>query len=144
MSRRLFSLSTVSAGFLALACVSSGSLPLCAATGVQTNTVNSVLNVSQNGRHIQVTGPIACSRIQPVFLRVTVTQRSTGAVAESYGFLIGTTTSQQWQVNVAAQGLARFAPGEATVVVEAETYVSFFQRDDAHQWLVKVNLVNEN
>ena len=46
------------------------------------NTIDPVAIVTDNGRQIIVTGPIGCTESQRAQLRVTVTQRSTAAVAE--------------------------------------------------------------
>ena len=46
------------------------------------NTIDPLGNVTGNGRQIAVTGPIGCTPLETAYLRVTVTQRSTGAVAE--------------------------------------------------------------
>ena len=105
------------------------------------NTVDPIASVSTNGRVITVTGPLATDQTQPVFMRVTVTQRSTGAIAEGYAQVIGTVAVQQWTMNVQAVGFKSFEPGPATVVALAQSRTSFFNPDDAHQWLVNVTLV---
>ncbi len=104
------------------------------------NTVNPTATVNPNGHLVRLTGPITCTLTQPVFLRVTVTQRSTGAVAEGYAYLIGTTQQQQWQVVAHTVGGTAFVAGPATVVAGARSLASG-QPDDAHQWLVAVTLV---
>src|SRR6266496_1453065 len=63
------------------------------------NTINSVAIVTDNGRDIRVTGPLACSGVEPAYLRVTVTQRSTGALAEGSALITCTTGIQQWAVH---------------------------------------------
>jgi hypothetical protein len=107
------------------------------------NTVNPLSALSGNGKELRVTGPISCTMTQPVLLRVTVTQRATGAAAEGYARLVCTTTTQQWQVIAHASGNTPFEPGSATVVVVARSAVAHGQFDDAHQWLVNVTLVPE-
>ena len=37
------------------------------------NTIDPLATVTGNGRHIAVTGPIACTPLETAFLRVTVT-----------------------------------------------------------------------
>jgi hypothetical protein len=106
------------------------------------NTIDPVATLSLNNRRIHLTGPFACDQTQPVFMRVTVTQRTTGAMAEGYGYVIGTTTPQQWQVVAYAIGSAEFEPGPATAVALARSTVSPGHPDDAHQWLVNVTLVS--
>jgi hypothetical protein len=110
---------------------------------IMKNTVDDVASVSHNGRHISVTGPLSCDQAQPVELRVTVTQRTTGAVAEGYTRFIGTVAEQQWQVQATTLGSAAFEPGPATVVALARSAGPPGRPDDAHQWLVNVTLVEE-
>ena len=86
-----------------------------------------------------VTGPIQCSQREWADLRVTVTQRSTGAVAEGHARLEGGTAIQQWVVEATVQGSAGFDEGPATVVALATTTLRG-QVNDAHQWLVNVTL----
>ena len=47
------------------------------------NTIDPVAGVTDNGRHIIATGPIECTEGEKLSLRVTVTQRLTGAVARA-------------------------------------------------------------
>ena len=49
---------------------------------VVANTIDPQAIVTDNGRHLIVTGPIRGTAGERCFIRVTVTQRSTGAVAE--------------------------------------------------------------
>ena len=46
------------------------------------NTIDPVGIVADQGRHLTVTGPLAFTAGETALLRVTVTQRATGAVAE--------------------------------------------------------------
>lgn len=71
---------------------------------------------------------------------MTVTQRTTGAVAEGYARLRGTTEGQQWLVEAAVLGRADFEEGPATAVALATSSRRGFT-DDAHQWLVAIDLV---
>ena len=50
------------------------------------NTIDPVAVVAGAGRHLIVTGPIRCDQTERTYLRVTVTQRETGAVAEGNAF----------------------------------------------------------
>ena len=54
------------------------------------NTIDPVGIVADQGRQVTVTGPIAVTAGERTELRVTVTQRSTGAVAEGIIFFSGT------------------------------------------------------
>lgn len=79
--RRFVSAATaVSLAFLILA-------PLAFAK-VILNTIDPLATVADHGRLVIATGPIACTRGERVFLRVTVTQRTTGAVAEGHGRVV--------------------------------------------------------
>ena len=76
------------------------------------------------------------------FMRLTVTQRSTGAAAEGRAFLTATGAVQQWEVETAAEGGATFEAGPATAVAFARNTVGG-KATDAHQWLVNITLVME-
>jgi hypothetical protein len=107
------------------------------------NTIDTVATLSGNNRRIHVTGPFSCDQTQPVFMRVTVTQRSTGAIAEGTAELIGTVAPQQWHIVAKAIGSTAFEPGLATVVALAKSTAAPGHPDDAHQWLVNVTLVSQ-
>ena len=106
------------------------------------NTIDPVARVSDQGRHLTVTGPLAFTAGETAYLRVTVTQRATGAVAEGDAVLSGTGTTNQWQVLATAQGKPVFAPGPAEAVGLAVT-TTRGTTTDAHQWLVQITLANE-
>ena len=106
------------------------------------NTIDPVALVSEKGRHLTMTGPIAVTTGERTELRVTVTQRSTGAVAEGVVFFTGTGQTNQWEVTVVAEGQAAFAAGPATAVGLARTSVGG-KATDAHQWLVDLTLLEE-
>ena len=59
------------------------------------NTIDTVGLVTDRGRHVTVTGPIAVTAGERTELRVTVTQRSTGAVAEGVIFFTGSGQTNQ-------------------------------------------------
>ena len=106
------------------------------------NTIAPVGIVAGHGRQVTVTGPIAVTAGERTELRVTVTQRSTGAVAEGIVFFTGTGQINQWEVTALAEGGARFEAGPATAVGLARSTVKG-QATDAHQWLVNVTLIAE-
>ncbi len=106
------------------------------------NTINSVGIVADQGRQVTVTGPIAVTTGERTELRVTVTQRSTGAVAEGIIFFTGAGQTNQWEVTVMAEGRAAFEAGPATVVGLARSSING-QATDAHQWLVNVTLLRD-
>ena len=109
---------------------------------IVTNTIHPTAIVSGNGRQITVTGPLRADRVQQTNLRVTVTQRTTGAVAEGRAIFATTGDLQQWEVHATIQGNETFQPGPATAVALATT-TGRGATDDAHQWLVNINLVSE-
>jgi hypothetical protein len=106
------------------------------------NTIDTVGIVADKGRQVTVTGPIAVTVGEQTELRVTVTQRSTGAVAEGVIFLTGTGQTNQWELTAVAEGRAAFEAGPATVVGLARSSVHG-RATDAHQWLVNVTLQAE-
>ena len=106
------------------------------------NTIDPVGIVADKGRQVTVTEPVAVTVGERTELRVTVTQRSTGAVAEGVIFFAGTGQTNQWEVTVAAEGRAAFQAGPATVVGLARSSVNG-HATDAHQWLVNVTLLRE-
>jgi len=110
--------------------------------GFSQNTINPTATLSGNGHRILVSGPISNTRSEWVDLRVTVTQRSTGAIAEGHLRFAGTTALQQWEVEAERVGSNAFEEGPATAVALAVTNHRG-DTDDAHQWLVNVTLVRE-
>ena len=109
---------------------------------ISINTIDPVGLVADKGRQVTVTGPIAVTVGERTELRVTVTQRSTGAVAEGVIFFAGTGQTNHWEITVVAEGRAAFQAGPTTVVGLARSSVNG-QATDAHQWLVNVTLLSE-
>jgi hypothetical protein len=134
-------LSLLVATAMVLALAGAGLAPLAFAR-VVFNTIDPVATVTDNGRQIVVTGPITCDGNQRADLRVTVTQRSTGAVAEGRAVITCTGAEQQWEVRAPTQGKEMFEAGPATAVAVASTS-SAGDTDDAHQWLVNITLVRK-
>ena len=89
-----------------------------------------------------MTGPLGCTAGERAYLRVTVTQRATGAVAEGRTVVTCTGNIERWQVHASTQGNETFQPGPATAVAIAHT-TSRGETTDAHQWLVEITLVRE-
>lgn len=106
------------------------------------NTIDPLAIVTDNGRQIIVTGPVACTAGERAYHRVTVTQRSTGAVAEGRTLINCTGDIQQWEVHASTQGKETFEEGPATAVGVART-TARGETTDAHQWLVDITLVGE-
>ena len=109
---------------------------------VTANTIDPVAVVADNGRDVIVTGPLACTTGERAYLRVTVTQRSTGAVAEGRTLLTCIGSTQQWEVHASTQGQETFEEGPATATAVART-TEREETTDAHQWLVDIALVGE-
>jgi hypothetical protein len=112
---------------------------------VVSNTIAPVGIVADNGRQLRVSGPLVSDTAgEKVLLRVTVTQRTTGAFAEGVSEFAanGSFATNQWHVLATAQGGAAFEPGPATAVGVAVTSTRG-QATDAHQWLVNITLVKE-
>ena len=106
------------------------------------NTIDPVGIVADNGRSVTLTGPIAITAGERASLRVTVTQRTTGAVAEGHAILTGTGTTNQWEITATVEGRETFEAGPATAVAIARTSLHG-HATDAHQWLVNITLVKE-
>ena len=106
------------------------------------NTIDPVGIVAHNGRHVTLTGLLAFFAGERAHMRVTVTQRTTGAVAEGSAILTGTGTTNQWEIEAAVQGNETLEAGPATAVAIARTSLNG-QATDAHQWLVNITLVKE-
>jgi hypothetical protein len=106
------------------------------------NTIDPTATVGDNGRRIVLTGPIQTDVVEKIYLRVKVTQRTTGAVADGIAILRGTGELQHWEVRATTRGKASFEPGPATATAVAITSAEG-QTSDAHQWLVNITLVAE-
>jgi hypothetical protein len=101
------------------------------------NTINPVATLDEGGSRVILTGPFSCTQVEWVALRVTVTQRTTGAIAEGYAIRLGSPNLQQWQVHASARASATLEAGEATAVAVT---TRDGEASDAHQWLVPVTL----
>jgi hypothetical protein len=110
--------------------------------GIALNTIDPLAIFTDDGCHLIVTGPIACTENERAFLHVTVTQRATGAVAEGRTRLLCTGETQYWEVHASIHGKATFQEGPATAVAVGRTILRG-EATDAHQWLVDVTLVRE-
>jgi hypothetical protein len=109
---------------------------------ITANTIDPTGIVAANGRHLTVTGPLAFTAGERAELRVTVTQRSTGAVAKGVTLITGTGATVQWKIEAQAEGAAAFEAGPATAVAMARTTADG-KATDAHQWLVEITLAPE-
>lgn len=73
---------------------------------------------------------------------MTVTQRSTGAVAEGRTLATCTGDTQQWEAQASTLGPASFEAGPATATALGRT-VDHGTTTDAHQWWVDLTLEAE-
>ena len=103
------------------------------------NTIDPSGVLTKNGLLLKVTGPIACTAGEIVELRVTVTQRTTGAVAEGYERTKCTGNDQVWSAQLLRLSREAFEAGPAIAVAVARTF-DRGRATDAHQWLVNMNL----
>ena len=104
------------------------------------NTIDPIAAVGANGRQLTVTGPISITAGEVAFMRVVVTQRSTGAAAEGVALVTGTGDIQQWKVKAVTVTRENFDEGPATATALARTTLRG-QATDAHQWLVEITLI---
>jgi hypothetical protein len=96
-------------------------VPRTACARISVNTIDPVGIVAHNGRHVTLAGPLAITAGERASLRVTVTQRTTGAVAEGHLLLTGTGTTNQWEITAAVEGRETFEAGPATATAIART-----------------------
>jgi hypothetical protein len=109
---------------------------------ISVNTIDTIATIAENGRSIIVTGPVQNDQVEWNDQHVTVTQRTTGAVAEGHLRFRGTITEQQWEVEASVKGDNLFEPGPATAVALCVA-TRHGEVTDAHQWLVNIELVDE-
>jgi hypothetical protein len=120
---------------------------------IANNTISPGLPLSGDGRRVLVSGPITCTAGERAYIRATVTQRTSGAVAEGDGSVACTGEVQTWRVAAQCQTKESFAPGTATAVGLARTFTPkedghgngprHQAATDSHQWLVSVTLASE-
>lgn len=110
--------------------------------GITANTIDPVAVLANHGQTLLLNGPVECTAGERAWLRVTVTQRTTGAMAVGRTRFTCTGTPRQWAVQAAIQGHATFADGPATAVAVARTR-DHGEATDAHQWSVNITLVTE-
>ena len=88
---------------------------------IMNNTIDPVAVVAGAVRHLIVTGPIECTLDESADLPVTVTQRTTGAVAEGTATFNCAGVIEQSEVHAATHSKSTFEEGPATGVGLAET-----------------------
>ncbi len=114
----------------ALLIVAGALLAPVASARIIFNTIDSTARISDNGRQITLTGPVTCDGGQRLDLRVTVTQRSTGAVAEGRAEITCEGGQQHWEVRASTQGAKTFVAGPAVATALATTFRAF-DRDES-------------
>ena len=96
---------------VAMLLILGGALIACTSFGrIVQNTIDPVAVVSDDGRSVVLTGPLACDQNQTADLRVTLSQRTTGAVATGRILFPCTPDVQQWEVEVRVRGKESFEP----------------------------------
>lgn len=105
------------------------------------NTINPDVTMNQNGRHLLVRGPIACDEGELLRVRITVTQATTGALAQGYTSMQceGEDMDMEWMARAVTYGAARFEPGEAQACAMGLTRLHG-QVTDIRQWCAANNV----
>ena len=108
-----------------------------------TNTINAEAHVKRYGRAIHVGGPIRRDKGDTLKLRVTVSQRTTGAVAEGDTQDVATGRFECWEVVAECRGDAAFEEGPAQASVLGTTWLKG-DVTDAVQWSGDLVLMVDN
>lgn len=105
------------------------------------NTIDPDVTMNENGRHLSVKGPIACSEGELLRIRLTVTQASTGALAQGYTSLdcAGNDVDLEWSLTAVTYGTARFEEGEAQACALGLTRIGN-EVTDIRQWCAANNV----
>lgn len=111
---------------------------------ISRNTITPEAEISKNGRFISVTGPIECSDGDSLKVRATVTQASTGAIAEGHARVRCDGTLQEWSARAINFGFERFETGPAQACALGITY-NRGKVTDIRQWCAAndIMLVND-
>jgi hypothetical protein len=128
----------------ALTAIAMTALAAPASAGVSFNTIDRQADLDAAGRVVEATGPIRCSAVERATIRVTVTQRRTGAVAEgSWRGRCGPTTRTWTAERFVQLGSASLQPGAAKACALGITRRAG-RATDAKQWCQTVELSEEN
>lgn len=98
--------------------------------------IDPVATLSADGRHVLVGGPLTCPEGATFRLRVSVTQRASGAYAEAIKTFACTGTAQHWSASARRTGGERFSAGAVEVCALGRTFAGG-RVTDAHQWCAK-------
>jgi len=100
------------------------------------------LEVNDNGRRVFVTGTVDCTAGGKVQIHVSITQSSTGAVAEGNWKGECTGSLQTWVTDAVVHGSGELEAGDAQGVGLGITSSSG-KSTDALQWLNEITLVQQ-
>ena len=92
--------------------------------------------LSADGRYVVASGPLTCPKGAAFWLRVSVTQRATGAYAEAIKSFACTGKPQHWSVSALRTGDERFGAGPVEICALGRTLAGG-RVTDAHQWCAK-------
>jgi hypothetical protein len=132
MRRRLFVTALVAAMTASIA---------PAFAGVALNTIDRKAIMDTDHRVVEVTGPLRCTRTERATIRVTVSQRTTGAVAEGRWRGLCRPTTRTWTArSVTAHASPSFRTGTAKACALGVTRQGRTVTD-AKQWCKRIQLV---
>lgn len=103
------------------------------------NTINPDVTMNGGGNVLSVRGPIGCDDGELLRLRLTVTQATTGALAQGYTSLDCTGDDVEWSLKAIAYGKARFEEGEAQACAMGLTRIGNTVTD-IRQWCAANNV----
>jgi hypothetical protein len=129
---------------MALMATTMTALSASASAGVVLNTIDCEASLDAGGHVVEATGPIRCSQVERATIRVTVSQRTTGAVAEGRWRGLCRRTTRTWTAKrFVPHGSASFEAGRARACALAVTGRAE-RATDAKQWCRTIELTNEN
>ena len=125
---------------MALIAATMAALTASASAGVSFNTIDREATLDAGGHVVDATGPIRCSQLERARIRVTVSQRATGAVAEGRWRGRCRRTTRTWTARRFVQrGAAIFEAGTAQACALAVTRTAE-RATDAKQWCRTIEL----
>ena len=128
---------------IALMATTMTALTASASAGVVLNTIDREATVDAGGHVVEVTGPIRCSQVERARTRVTVSQRTTGAVAEGRWRGLCRRITRTWTAKrLVPQGSAFFQAGTAHACALVVTRRAG-RATDAKQWCRTIELIKE-
>ena len=100
--------------------------------------VDTGLRIQTDGRHVSMTGPMACDPGENWEVQGNLTQGGTRGEGRSEGVCRG--DIQEWVTRIAAQGSGTFAPGSARGCAVLRT-IKGSAETDRHEWCNDIRLV---